>query len=241
MRRLLLLAALAPLLLLEGGCSNTCSTLTVAWPSFLLADGSLTPSCGLAGISAIEVFGDGQLLGSFPCTTGGVALYDTPDGAHTITVEGLDLQGHIILRDQLALSIGGCSSLDLVAQPAEGYAELEYDFYRAGQPLSASADVCGAPASTLWLSLTDTLAGATAYSFDAGNAAQAPLCESTQRRLHLPLAIGSYTLDWVEERDPSRGQALLAAACTPLSFNISAATGTTVAVPLDVGAARACR
>jgi hypothetical protein len=241
MRRLLLLASFAPLLLLEGGCSNTCSAMTVTWPSFLLADGTLTPSCGQAGISAIDVFGDSQLLGSFPCTTGGVDLYDVPSGVHTISVEGLDLQSNIILRDQLVVTLGGCSAIEVVAQPAEGSVDLEYDFFNAGQPLAAAEDICGAPGSTLWLSLTDTIASATAYSFDAPNAAQAPLCESAQRRLNLPLAIGTYTLDWMEERDPAHGQALLATACAARSFTVAAAAVTTVAVPLDVGATRACR
>jgi hypothetical protein len=213
------------------GCvvSDVCDTRTVSvgWPSFQLADGTIAHSCAAAGVATVSVYIDDSFVTNQPCDAGGVDITDVFAGGHLFTVEPLDAGGNIILRDEFRTHGDGCSTLLFDTQPAGGYVDLEYDFYAGTTPLPAGQDVC-VDGSQLWLNITDTIANLDAYRYVSSGTA--PACESTRRTLRLPLPVGTFQLDWMEERV---GSALTASDCVPKTFAVEAVAATVTAVQLD--------
>jgi hypothetical protein len=123
MKRLaIVLAAILPV---TGCFYETCHpSVTVDWPSFLLADGSTT-GCGGAGVTTIDVWVNDGLAGSFACN--GPAASVRAAGADVITVEGRDSTNVIRYRDWFTVGADGCGNLGTVdAQPAEGTVDVSY-------------------------------------------------------------------------------------------------------------------
>jgi hypothetical protein len=230
---------------LGTACSSrdTCDSRSVAvkWPFYLLAGGTYTADCNLAPVVSVfmddaQVVNPNTLDGNFACTDAGVIIQQVPNGSsHLFTVEGLDSAGAIVFRAEVTVGSSNCTSLLVEANPSEGYAHLQYDFYQGSTPLSTGQDTC-ATSSQLWLSITDTVAHQKAYLLDTVSAA--PACESSQRTLSLLLASGTYTLDWMEERV---GTLLTASSsCSAEAFAINGPDPTTVPVALDTEAVVAC-
>lgn len=231
MNRLAILAAS----LVSSGCvvSDHCDTrdISVGWPSFELADGTTTTSCATAGVATVSVYIDGSFVTNLSCVDGGVDVTGVFAGDHRFTVEGLDSAGNILLRDQFDTRGHGCGSFEVDTQPAEGTVNLVYDFYAGATPLPTGQDVCAA-GSQLWLNITDTIANLNAYRYVSS--ATAPACESTERTLSLTLPVGTFLLDWMEER---AGSLLTASDCVPKPLSVAAAQATSTAVQLDTLAA----
>ncbi len=245
MKRLLVLSVAS---MLGAGCSvhDTCDARTVAvgWPSFLEADNTTTSHCSDLGLATVDVWMDFTgFVGTFNCTDGGVNVTQVTNTDHTFTVEARDTNHNIIVRDEVTVSPSNCSDVLVNTQPAEGFVDIQYDFYDGSTPLPAPQDVCVA-GSHLWLQITDHIANEVAYLYSAANASQAPACESSQRTLSLRLPWGAgsqnaYTLDWMEEH-AGASNTLTASNCASGGFGIGRAQVTTVAEALNVTAPTLC-
>jgi len=243
MNRLLALVVVASL---GTGCivSDTCEvrTVRITWDSFLRADGSTTSSCAVASLGAsaeaeiIDVWIDGVYDGSAYCDgrDGGRFwdVFDVGPGRHNVTVEARDVDDFITLRDEFSFDApDACGDLQVDSQPAEGWVSVNYNFYDGAVLANPNACVTG---SSLWLQITDDIAEQPAYSITSTTAGT-PACTAS-RNLRLPLAIGDYTFDWLEERS---GSTLESSACTAQrftpgkSFSVGRAATTAMTVALD--------
>ena len=232
MRRLALLLAAS---LLGTGCivsdstpvAPPCyaSTITVRWPSFLLANGGVTTSCGTAGVTYVDVFLNDQTVqqGGFGCDARGVTITTPPAGSSRITVEGVASDGAtILLRDELTVAPAACGDVVVDAQPAEGTLELDYAF--------TPVNVCTAGGSYMWFSVYDQIAGlVTAVADETANATRY-VCGDPIR---FPMPAGPYTLQRMEEVVPSAGTYLPSAAnCNATTFSVGRASDSVVSVAL---------
>lgn len=225
MNRLLIVVAAG---LLGTGCvsHDTCDvrTVHVRWDSFQLADGSKSNSCSTASVrfdplvDSVDVFLDGQPVAAnvFPCTWYGVDIDGVGSGSHELIVEGLDVHKSIVLRDWVAFTASdSCGDLRVDTQPAEGFVDVAYDFYSGSQ--LANPNACTAN-SVIAFSITDTVASTPAYP-DGSSVS----CSDTRASL-IPLAYGSYQLNWLQE---VQGSTVQSSACTvraPFDVNPGATT-----------------
>jgi len=213
----------------DAGCPGPCDSRMVAvgWPSFLLADHSVTSSCAAAQVSTVDVYMDDQPVTSLPCSAGGVNVTDVPNnGAHRFTVEALDSNtATIALRDEQTVDNSGCADLVLNTQPSEGTLVLNYSF---------TPDLCtSATSSYIWFTIHDDIANQ-AIAVDGGHTPQAWTCgngTTTPVPISFPLASGPYTLQRTEEV-LYPGPAQQAGNCSSTGFDVSGATQTQVNVPL---------
>jgi hypothetical protein len=230
MRRLALLLATS---LLGTGCyvsdhSNPpclASSITVRWPSFLLADGGVTPSCATAGVSFVDVFMNDQPVqqGGFACSAGGMTITDVQPGSYRITVEGVASDGaSILLRDELDVSPAACGDIVVDAQPAEGSFRIAYSF--------TPTNVCTSGGSFIWFSVYDQIARAVTAVADETANATSYVCGDT---IAFAMPAGAYTLQRVEEAVPSAGTFLASAKnCNPTTFSVDRAAQSVVNVAL---------
>ncbi|BDG04319.1 hypothetical protein [Anaeromyxobacter oryzae] len=227
MRRLALLLAAS---VLGTGCivtNDTCNsrTVSVGWPSFLLANGVETTSCSAAGVRFVDVFMDDAPVGEFDCTQGGVSVLDVPSGSHRFTVEGLDPAKTILLRDEPTVSGSGCGEQFVNSRPAEGTVTLDYTF--------TPTNVCTAGGSYIWFSMFDQIANTVAAVADETANTTAYVCGTP---ISFPMPVGPFTLQRVEEVVPSAGAYVPTATnCTATSFSVNAATESVLAVALVDG------
>jgi hypothetical protein len=215
---------------------------TVYWSGF---DGpgaaAIDRSCAGAGVTYVDLFLDGRQVwgdvgdGHFRCDAYGVTILDVPAGSR-LTTEGLAADGRTILyRDDRALSTS-CGSFSVTVAPAAGFADLAYVFSSGGVPLGSQQ--CSGP--YLWLSVFDHVTGAQAVLADADFQPTAYACVGQGTPLSFALPVGSYTLQWMEERGPASGYTLESADCTDRPIPVAARAATTVPVSLDVNATAAC-
>jgi hypothetical protein len=205
---------------------------SVGW-QFRNADGAVTTSCGVAGVTSVDVWSNGVLVGSFPCTASAGVVALAP-GANSMEVEGLDGAGTILYRDRLSVGTVGCGAqAPILAEPAEGRLTVSYTF----SPVNS----CFTPGpSFIWVRVSDDIAGVI-----AADSAAAPETSNTcgvNFPLSLRLAAGSYTLLSTEE--VVRGAAVgtyvpKAANCSHASFPVDAAA-TTPLSPVLVDTAAFC-
>lgn len=199
MRRLALLLAAS---ILGTGCivddDDGCGfgSFTVEWPDFQLADGSLTPSCAVAGVTAIDIYLNGAAVDTrFSCLDGGAVITGVQSGSYLLTVEGVDASGRILLRDELQIGADRCADRLAQVRPSEGFVELNYSFPSNGTCISPGP-------SYLWFSIFDQVANATTVQIDEAS----PFGDQTlyqcgdQRGIVFALPTGTYDLDWIEER-----------------------------------------
>jgi hypothetical protein len=228
MNRLVLLALVASIL--GTGCGHdTCDARTVAigWPSFLLADGTATSSCGVALLSTVDVFVDGSSVGSFNCTDGGVNVTGVlNDGNHVFDVEGIDsATGAIALRDSVTVGNSNCTDLLVNTQPSEGTFVLNYSF---------TPNICtSATNSYIWFTIHDDIANQD-IAVDGSNSPRAYTCgngSTTPVPISFALPSGSYTLHRTEEV-LYPGPTQQAGNCNATLFAMEGATRTQVNVPL---------
>ncbi len=204
---------------------DTCDarTVSIGWPSFLLANGTVTGSCAAAQIGTIDVFQDSTPVGSFNCTDGGVNVQGVlNDGNHTFDVEGIDsVSGAIALRDSFTVGDSNCTAQAVNTEPSEGTFDLAYSF--------APNNVCNGT-SFIWFSLQDNISGDTiAIDESHGN----PRQYQCGGPITFALASGPYTLQRTEEvvfsgntPEPSGSN------CSSASFNITGAQTTQVQVTM---------
>jgi hypothetical protein len=221
--------------LLGTGCivSDDCNTRTVSigWPTFLLADGTQTASCGAAGVSSVDVFMDGQSVGNFACTEGGVSVTSVPDGTHVFTVEGLDASSFIILRDEITLG-ATCGEQVVSVRPAEGTVELAYSFTPLNQ--------CAADPSYLWFSIFDQVAGSVTVRIDENSSTADKTRYTCPDPIVFAMPAGTFTLQSIEERVLTAPgvYTVTGANCADGSFTVTGADVSTVDVALaDASAA----
>lgn len=201
------------------GCDPT--TITVRWPSFQLANGAVTSSCGVAGVSSVEVFLNDVSVQRLACGAGGLTITGVTPGQNIVTVEGLDGAGTILLRDDLTVPVATCGDTLVDTQPAEGLFNLAYYFTPVNQ--------CS-PGSYIWFSVHDQLANVTAAVADETNSTTAYACPAT---ISFPLPVGRYTLQRVEEVVPAGASwAATATNCTATTFDVVGARASDVNVPL---------
>jgi hypothetical protein len=213
--------------LLGIGCivSDDCNTRTVSigWPTFLLADGTQTASCGAAGVSSVDVFMDGQSVGNFACTEGGVSVTSVPDGTHVFTVEGLDASSFIILRDEITLG-ATCGEQVVSVRPAEGTLRFAYGFEGDGP--------CFAGGSFIWFNLTDETANAVTVAVDQNSAnPETYVCGDV---ISFVVPAGTYAVAMEEVvRGATPGQYdLTAVACIPTRFTVAPAALSVVEITM---------
>jgi hypothetical protein len=226
MNRLTVLLAAA---LLGTGCiDEDCdtSTVSIGWDSFLLADGTQTTSCSVAGVSSVDVFMDNQPVGNFDCADGGVSVTGVPDGTHLFTIEGLDASSFIILRDEISVSASGCGEQLFSVRPAEGSVDLAYSFTPVNQ--------CAADPSYLWFSIFDQIVGDVTVRIDDSSSTQDKTRYICPEAIIFPMPAGSYTLQWIEERVvTSPGVfSVTGANCQDADFAVSGGSTSTVNVSL---------
>jgi hypothetical protein len=228
MNRLIALLAVSTL---GTGCvvSDTCDfrTVSIGWPSFALANGSVTTSCAAAGVDTVNVYMDSDFVGNLACTTGGVNVVDVPAGSHIFTVEGLD-GGTIVLRDEFGIGGNGCGTVLRDTQPGEGTFELAYSFTPVNE--------CTPGGSYIWFSLRDDVLGEVVVAVDETSAdPELYLCSEVIR---FALPNGPYTLLRTEEAVVS-GPTYLAAAvnCSAKAFDIFSGTDSIVSAAMADSAA----
>jgi hypothetical protein len=230
MRRLALLLAAS---LLGTGCivsdstpvAPPCypSTITVRWPSFLLANGGVTTSCATAGVAFVDVFLGGASVQRLSCGAGGLTITAPPAGSSVLTVEGVASDGTtILLRDELNVAPSACGDVVVDAQPAEGTLELAYTF--------TPVNVCTAGGSYMWFSVYDRILGNVAAVADETANTRLYVCSDLIR---FPLPAGSYTLQRMEEVVSSGGAYVASAVnCNQTNFDVGRATDSVVNVAL---------
>lgn len=230
MRRLALLLAAS---FMGTGCivsndhtTGTCypSTITVRWPSFLLASGGVTPSCGTAGVTYVDVYLDDQpVQRGIPCNTGGLTITNPAAGSSRVTVEGMAADGTtILLRDEPVVAAAACGDVIVDAQPAEGTLQLAYTF--------TPVNVCTSGGSYIWFSVYDQIAGVVTAVADETANTTAYVCGDT---IAFAMPVGAYTLRRIEEVVPSGGTYLASATnCSPTSFSVAGGTQSVVDVAL---------
>lgn len=231
MNRLLALVAVASL---GTGCvvENTCDV-RISWPAFQPADGGQPiASCFGAGADSIDVWLDGGSAprASVPCDGRNFVDLTISPGYHYWSVEGIQ-GGRIAYRHAFELG-DSCGFGEIATTPAAGRLDLQYLFYRAGQPLPPAGQVCAFDNSLLFLSVYDWIAGNYAVP---GNAAYE--CGGS---FVLELPAGDYTMDWMEETGPAPDYSLEAADCTDRDFLVQPGARTPVPVNLDVDATIEC-
>lgn len=241
MRRLALLLAAASFA--GTGCvvSDTCDggTLTVEWPSFLLANGDVTSSCTAAGVSYVDVYLDGKpVQARFSCADGGAVIAGVQSTSQLVTVEALDASGAIVLRDEQQVGTDRCGDRLARFQPAEGALTLDYHF--------TPSDVCTAGASYIWFSVYDEIVGDVAARADESANTTLYSC-STAASYPLPVPItfrlpaGSYTLERIEEAVPSGGVYVVNGSyCSPIRFPVAGGAERVVTVTMDTVAPAVC-
>ncbi len=205
----------------NGGSSCDARTVSIAWPSFLLANGTVTSSCAAAGIDSIQVFEDNKGVGTFNCTDGGVNVTGVlNDGDHIFDVEGL-AAGSIALRDSFTLGNSNCSDQVVDAQPAEGTFDLAYSF--------TPNNVCNGT-SFIWFSIHDDISNDIIAIDESHGNPQQYQCGGP---ITFALAKGPYTLQRTEEVTFSGPTASPSASnCSSAAFNIAGATTTQVQVAM---------
>ncbi len=229
MRRLALLLAAS---FMGTGCivsndhTSTCypSTITVRWPSFMLANGGVTASCGTAGVTYVDVFlNDAPVQqGGFACSAGGVTITNPPASSR-ITVEGVAADGTtILLRDELNVAPAACGDVIVDSQPAEGTLQIAYSF--------TPNNVCTSGGSYMWFSIYDQIAQTvTAVADETANTTRY-VCGDP---ISFAMPMGTYTLQRVEEVVPSSGGYLPTATnCAGTSFSVNDAAESVVSVAL---------
>ncbi len=157
MNRFYLLLAASALGMGCGGGSGhraTCDTRLVAvdWPSFQLADGTVTSSCTTAHVSEVDIFMDDAPVTTVACSAAGVNVTGVPNnGNHLFTVEARDSTTNAIaLRDEQTVGDSNCTNLLLDTEPSEGTFVLNFSF---------SPDVCtSASNSFIWFTVHDVIA-----------------------------------------------------------------------------------
>lgn len=201
------------------GCDPV--TITARWPSFKLVNGAVTSSCGVAGVSSVEVFLNDVSVQRLACGAGGLTITGVTPGQNIVTVEGLDSAGTILLRDDLTVTAASCGDTLVDTQPAEGLFDLNYYFTPVNQ--------CS-PGSYIWFSVHDQLANVTAALVDETHSTTSYACPAT---ISFPLPVGRYTIQRVEEVVPAGASwAATATNCSPTTFDIAGALSSTVTVPL---------
>ena len=221
--RKLALVALASLPFLGGCVATVCDvpTVTISWT---LQDTNGNPwGCardGVNPVSYVDVYLDGSLVGSAPCSAGG-GVFDVSGfsrGTHLATVEGVDSVGtYIYDRDQFSVSVPDCGvGASYPAVLAEGTLNLDYHF---GTPGTA-ADLCYAAGSSMWFYLRDEVSGQPLSVIDTGSSAYwktAYPCGDPSKPVEFSVPYGSYTLLGIQEvSDPlgiSAGPLSVAEAC----------------------------
>ncbi len=227
MKRLALVLAAA---LLGTGCiaDNTCDrTLTLGW-DFETADGAVV-GCSRSNnptIVAVDVFANGQGVGSFNCLDGQGTVF-VPGGSNLVTVEGVDSTSAIQYRDEFTID-GVCGDQAIATRPSEGRVSVAYSF--------SPVNVCVTPPSFIWVNVRDDIAAVTAV-----DSAAAPELFVCSQPVSFRLASGNYTLLKTEERIPAGGgtYSTVARDCTDYAFAVSAAATTTVS-PVLVDSTFAC-
>ncbi len=215
---------------------DTCDarTVSIAWPSFLLANGTVTNSCAVAQINTVDVFMDNNLVGSFNCTDGGVNVTGVlNDGDHLFDVEGIDsVSGAIALRDSFTVSNSNCHSPLVNAQPSEGTVQLTFSF----SPNTCSSDVN----SFMWFTIHDDIANQD-ITVDSAHTPQAYSCSTghagdfTPLPIQFALASGNYTFQRMEEVVYPAPPVQAAGNCTATAFDITGGTAQPISVGLTDG------
>jgi hypothetical protein len=221
MKRLALVLAAA---VLGTGCNHDdCDpTVTLQW-DFRTADGAVVGCSTVdADIRFVDVFVDDLPAASFDCGAGSGSIR-LARGSSLFTVEGVDVTGRIIYRDEFVVDAGRCGNQLVATRPAEGRVNLDY-----GTTLQT------VPANTfVWFSVFDNIAGQVATEL----AEDVPLFNDYPRDLVFRLPAGSYTVDFMELRS---GGAPVRRACTAPTFTVTAGSAPGFAqlvpatpVPLD--------
>jgi hypothetical protein len=216
MKRLALTLAAA---VLGTGCiavvddhENTCfPSATVDW-SFRNADGGVTSSCNAAGVTWVDVWANGALVGEFDCfgPAGTVAL---ARGANLVTVEGLDAPfdagGAVLYRDEFTVDAAACGHQGtFAAVPAEGRVNLDY--------ATTSAPPCAGGPCYVWFAVHDDIANETAW---VANAQFAPTSYPYPNDIVARLPAGSYTVHWMQVVS---GGFMERQACAAVGFDVAA-------------------
>jgi hypothetical protein len=232
MNRFYLLLAASALGMGCGGSSHhiPCDTRTVAvgWPSFQLADGTVTSSCTTAHVSDVDVFMDDTPVTTVACSAAGVNVTGVPNnGNHLFTVEARDSTTNAIaLRDEQTVGNSNCTNLLLDTEPSEGTFVLNFSF---------SPDLCTSSSNSfIWFTVHDVIANQD-IAVDGSHSPQSWTCgngsTTTPVPISFPLASGSYTLDRTEEV-LYPGPTQQAGNCNATSFTVAGATQSRVDVPL---------
>jgi hypothetical protein len=231
MKRLaIVLAAILPV---TGCFSGTCHpTVTVDWPSFLLADGSTT-GCGGAGVSTIDVWVNNSLAGSFACNGPPAAVHAA--GADVITVEARDSTNVIRYRDWFTVGSDGCGNLGTAnAQPAEGTVDVNYTF--------SPTNACYSPGpSFVWVYVHDDIANEIAA--DSSAAPEVGDVCGVNAPLTFRLPVGDYTLAHAHEMIRGGGgtYAVVGRDCNARGFSVTNPPTTHATVsPVLVDASATC-
>jgi len=206
--RLLALTAAAAAALLGSGCiSSHCrdGSLTIDWQ--LVGPAGLDLSCTAAGVAYVDVWVDGTLrVDRARCLDGTATLLNVSDGAHTVTVEGLDAALVIIDRDEFSANVS-CGDSAYLATPGEITLKLTYGL--------SPVDQCDAN-GFVWYEVTDLIANAPISSITSASVA----ADKTRFTCGDPIAFqvpwGRYRVKWIAEVvDPLTAPVVQHQQCTP--------------------------
>jgi hypothetical protein len=208
--------ALALAAVLGTGCiivdddDTPCSTasLTLEW-DFLTFDGVTGTVTGCAGadVDWVDVYVDGQFADSFPCTDGAGTV--SAWSGSVVTAEGIDGLGRIAYRDWVTAP-SGCGSRFAAVRPAEGAVNLNY-----------SSPACVSSPCFLWFSVYDEEARALAAVVATDSPASVKDDYPYPDDVVIRLAVGSYTLDWMQLVSSSYTHEAIS--CAPSTFDVGGA------------------
>lgn len=237
MRRLALLLAASALVAGctvstdNGGysCVDADRTMTIEWPSFLLANGAQA-GCRDAGVAYVDIYMNdqrvqGPVSGGWNCSDGGATITYVPAGTHLVTVEGIASDGStILLRDERNVTPYDCGDTRVGVQPAEGTFDLAYSF--------TPTNVCTA-GSYMFFSVYDAIAGVVAAQVDEASPNPALYACGDPNGIVFTLPAGAFTLTRTEEAVFSGGAWVPTAAnCSATNFNVTPAAISTLSVAL---------
>jgi hypothetical protein len=208
------LFALAIAAVLGSGCvvNTACdgSAVAVTW-SFRDVNGASNLSCAAVGVTAVDLYFNGQFVDRYACSQGG-ATVPVASGTFDVTVEGIAPDGTIINRDQFTASVRSCGTTTYAARPGEGDLRIDYSI--------APVNSCGG--GYIWFSLYDEVAGQVISAIGDTSSSVDKTLFFCPAEVRIPVPYGTYTLDWIQEvATPLTAPTALHQQCSPTTVSVN--------------------
>jgi len=194
MRHLLLAV---PTLALAAACAEPCTapTLTVAW-RFTLPGGAHDVRCPEAGVSTVDLWLDGALVGDgMACDQGAATFTGVAAGTHAYTMRGYGADGSVRYQTWGELAADSCGETRVTVTPGAGTLRVAY-------PTSTgrcSTDAAPTDYGYVWYQLLDRTTGQVVSTVNGAVTPALLQCAlGDDAWFELPVAWGLYRLRWIQ-------------------------------------------